>query len=162
MCANYCIACITAFVSTLDCTYIHVHPFHLLRSRTDLHAAISKREHDRRGSSRIRFDSAPETMTGKQALHKSLHSHLQLFAIGKGVADSAFSLEGRLLLFSSTCPKTPKLKHVRKTKLQKKYQETSNRGGRCGMTLRPMRIKMTQTASVIQNQVFSVAIGWDI
>lgn len=81
--ANYWRAC--AFVSALDSTYVHIHPFHLLWSGTHLHAANLKQEHDRRGSRWIRSDSAPETMAGKQALHKSLHSHLQLFARGKRI-----------------------------------------------------------------------------
>lgn len=80
--ANRGLAC--AFVSALHSTYVDIHSFHLLRGRTHLHAANLKQEHDERGSSRIRFDSAPETIAGKQALHKSLHSHLQLFAIGRG------------------------------------------------------------------------------
>lgn len=47
--------------------------------KTHLYSVKLKQEHERRGSSRIRFDSAPETMAGKQALHKSIHSRLQLF-----------------------------------------------------------------------------------
>lgn len=72
------------FFYALDSTYIYIQPFQHLWSKTHLHAANLKQEHDKRGSNWIRFASAPETMAGKQTLHKSLHSHLQLFAIGRG------------------------------------------------------------------------------
>lgn len=60
------------------------------------------------GSIRIRFDSAPETRAGKQALYTNLHCHFQLFAIGTGCkhVNSVFLAEEGPLLTSVLCSKT--------------------------------------------------------
>lgn len=54
---------------------------------------------DRRGSSWIRCDRPHETLAGKQTLHKSLHSHLQLFTVDtvKEHANSAVMLQGSVI-----------------------------------------------------------------
>lgn len=64
-------------------------------------------------------------MAGKQALHKSVHNHLQLFAIERSfeLANSAFLLNECLLLFSIFCNKT--LKNSRtKAAIQKENTNT--------------------------------------
>ena len=97
---NHVYACVLLAASCLRlCTWVHIHPHLPALKQSSSACSVLKQQHDRRGSGWIRCDSAPETMAGKQALHKSLHSHLQFFATGRGTCSFSIPARGMLLIF---------------------------------------------------------------